>query len=570
MMFSRLLPRTAALAGRLLLLAPLAALVPAALLDLGPEGGVRFSIFPLVLTLHDPTVATSLGQSLALAAAVAGSSALIGGVLAGAVTRRAFWGRPLLRWVLAAAGVLPPAFLALGILGLPGLLAIGIGSPADGSSMAFPTGWRWAAWAWASLVPGTAWVLEAVARALEEQAPEGRSAARLAGAGPFRTWRDFTWPAIRPALLAAALGVFVLTLADPGPPLILGLRRTLGFQVVATLSGREPFPRAAVLGLLILAVALLVRLLWGLRAAPHPSFGWASVPRRPAAPPGSCAGLPEATATGAVLLGAAALAYLPLAGLVRLALQPGAAADPALAAVLPGTAGLAAAVGLVLVVAARIGPRGRPEGRGRRPLIEASGSGVLPPLVVGVGLLALLRVAALAASWLGGEPTGTAAGPARLLAWLAGSESGGAGAVLLWLGVCLAWVPAVLGGAGFREAGPEADRRRVEQALLAGAGRSRALELARAGGRAIPPGVLALWSLLAAVAVAPAVVLGGPEPGRSLGPAVVALADGPPASRAAAGLLALGGAAACLSAWAAARARPGSRPGVSTHEHLIA
>ena len=55
----------------LLILAPVLALVAAALLDVGPAATVRFSIFPLALAVYDPLVTTSLWHSLVVAAAVA-------------------------------------------------------------------------------------------------------------------------------------------------------------------------------------------------------------------------------------------------------------------------------------------------------------------------------------------------------------------------------------------------------------------------------------------------------------------------------------------------------------------
>ena len=55
-----------------------------------------------------------------------------------------------------------------------------------------------------------------------------------------------TWPLIRPAAARAAAIVFPMALLEPGVPLILGLRRTLAFQIVEAAGRPDPFPRLAV------------------------------------------------------------------------------------------------------------------------------------------------------------------------------------------------------------------------------------------------------------------------------------------------------------------------------------
>ena len=67
-------------------------------------------------------------------------------------------------------------------------------------------------------------------------------AARLAGASPFRIWRSLSWPMVRPSALRAAALVFLFALVEPGAPLILGLRRTLAFQIVEPPAGPIPSP----------------------------------------------------------------------------------------------------------------------------------------------------------------------------------------------------------------------------------------------------------------------------------------------------------------------------------------
>ena len=78
----RQLARSAAVALVALLGLPVALLIPAAIFDQGPTGGVRASLFPMALTLWDPFVWTCARNSLIVAAIVAGVSLPIGVALA--------------------------------------------------------------------------------------------------------------------------------------------------------------------------------------------------------------------------------------------------------------------------------------------------------------------------------------------------------------------------------------------------------------------------------------------------------------------------------------------------------
>ena len=53
------------------------------------------------------------------------------------------------------------------------------------------------------------------------------------------------WPIVRPAAARAAGIIFLLAIVEPGAPLVLGLRRTLAFQIVDARRVRAHF-RAAV------------------------------------------------------------------------------------------------------------------------------------------------------------------------------------------------------------------------------------------------------------------------------------------------------------------------------------
>src|SRR4051794_18770428 len=251
-------------------LAPSLALLPAAVLDRGPGGGVRLTAFPLGLSALHPFLWECARNSAGVALLVAGMSLWLGTALASSVVRRRYWGRPLLGWLWFAPLAFTPAFAAIGLRGLmsPGG---GLDRLAPGLGLVPLAGW--VAWAWAGLTTGVPLVALATASALSRVEPAWEDAARLAGASPRRIWRQLVWPVARPASARAAGMAFVLTLVDPGAPLVLGLRRTLAFQVVEACLGPAPGPgpRAALLALATAAIALVGRGLirwWGRAATP--------------------------------------------------------------------------------------------------------------------------------------------------------------------------------------------------------------------------------------------------------------------------------------------------------------
>ena len=117
--------------------------------------------------------------------------------------------------------------------------------------------------------------------------------------------------------------VFTLVLVEPGVPLLLGLRRTLAFQVVAAALGPDPAPRVAVLSLAAVGLALIARVLlrgWGRHSAPD--LADASVARTAAAR------WPRAVGLNLVLGTWALLAWLPALAVMASALAS-ASGDPA-------------------------------------------------------------------------------------------------------------------------------------------------------------------------------------------------------------------------------------------------
>ena len=334
-MFRRAIGRILAFLPGLVFLAPALALLPAAVFDIGPgpDSRPRFSLFPLALAALDPLVWTSLWNSLAVATlATAGSLAI--GVAAGDILARSrFWGRPVFSAAITALAVVIPAWSALGFLGLFGTFGP-VSFQRVFSSIAQTQGdtahvWPWLVWVASALIQGVALVAVAARSAHVYVNSYDQDAARLAGARPLRIWWTFTWPALRPSVVSAAYLVFMINLADPAAPLVLGLRRTLGFQIVVTALGPDPFPRLAGIALMVLAVnlpgSLLVR--WRRGADLEPDF--ASRSQQGTEVPSSRLAAGPRAVLYCVWLGCGSLlAWLPVAGLVRMGLAASSTVEP--------------------------------------------------------------------------------------------------------------------------------------------------------------------------------------------------------------------------------------------------
>ena len=182
----------------ILILAPALALVAAALLDVGPAATVRFSIFPLALAVYDPLVTTSLWHSVLVAATVAVGSLVVGVSLGRIIAREPYWWRSLAAGLVIAPAVVPPAFMALGLLAV-----IEPDGPRFWTTLRYQVGpapgawvpeWAWLVWTWSALVQGIALVALSTSAALDQLDPRWEEAARVVGARPARIWRTLTWP----------------------------------------------------------------------------------------------------------------------------------------------------------------------------------------------------------------------------------------------------------------------------------------------------------------------------------------------------------------------------------------
>ena len=542
---------------RLILLTPLAALAVAALIDTGPppESPVRISAFPSALTLFDPLVWTSFGNSLLMAVLVACGSLVIGVPTAQVLARWRFWGRPLLSLLVMGPSVIPPAYLALGVLGL-----------ADSFLL---QGWPWFTWVWSALVQGVALVVITTAWSLDGLDPDREAAARLAGAGFYRTWCAVTWPLIRPAIALVSGILLVNNLADPGVPLVLGLRRTLGFQVVVDAARPDAFPRIASLGLLLWAFSLAAGQTLRWYGGASPGLAVQALGRRSRQEKRTALAEWLYAAMSPLILALwAVLAWLPVAGLARLGLtrEPylqnphilarlgildliGRLAEAESLRLVVHSVVLGLSVAAVFSILARWQARDSAlrlrKGWGHLPLIVAAG---LPSLAVGVGILALARVATLGARL-------SAAGPDRPLTATVLElisrvlDHPGIPGFLLILGVCLAFLPHLLMKRPGQFENECTIARRVDQAVLSGASRAQSRRLGHQGS-SLSARTIVLWASLAATSVAPAIVLTLTGEAMPVGPAIVRLSSAPDDSRPRAAALALAAISVNLAALA--------------------
>jgi len=519
----------------MLVVGPLAALGVCALADLGPDGEARASLFPAAVTLLDPFVWATLRHSV-LVAGLASLATIVGGTLVGrAVGEPGGISRSAALVALGIAAASPPYLISLGAsawLDAGGSAAWGRLLLASGRwSRFFPVDPGWIAWVAASTIPGAAAGALAYLRALDGLDPSWREAAALAGGSRAGRWRRLAWPLLRPAVARAGALTFALTLADPGAPLLLGLRRTLGYQMVLVATGDAPFPALASLGLIAILTAAAWRAglrLWSGRDRatagdrgdrPRPPASW----RRAVARTILATGFGASVLAGMVGIGMGASGGATLGRM---------AADPTMARVLVRSLALGLGVAVLAALSNRIVARleasAGPAAAGRfRRLAKASAP---PPLAAGVVVLALgrLLVLAAAAGWAGRSPAATV---------LAGDRAPLVAATLAaWLAVASARI-------GRRPLGPAepdaAPGPRLDAAALAGARRGSARRLAR--GASFGGGWRDFLATLAtaAVAVAPAVLVLSSASIATVGPGVLLFRERPESDAAVAAMLGL-------------------------------
>ena len=208
-----------------LLLAPSLALPLSIFVDRGPTDEARISphLFPIALWIFDDFAWTCARNSVIFAVVVSLSSLVGGAFLGWVIGRRRCWGRWLLHPLIVAMAAVPPAFVALGLLGVlggprpwPWPFSIVNGGIAGVSLESWESLPLWIVWIWATLPCGVAIVTFASTAAVEQLRPSWEDSARLVGVSSFKIWKTLTWPFVRPSSARAAALVFVMSLVEPG------------------------------------------------------------------------------------------------------------------------------------------------------------------------------------------------------------------------------------------------------------------------------------------------------------------------------------------------------------------
>jgi ABC-type Fe3+ transport system permease subunit len=567
------------------LIAPVVALPLAVLLDRGPDGEARLSphVFPLVLWLFDDFAWTCARNSLIFAVLVSLLSLALGGALGWVVACRRFWGRGILHGLLIGLSVVTPAFLALGLAGLMGTprpWPWPFSSVDGGTKGVSLESWRglplWIVWIWSTLPWGVALVMLVTSSAVERLERSWQDAARLTGVGSLRAWRVLFWPLVRPSSARAAALVFGFALVEPGAPLVLGLRRTLAFQMVDAAGRSDPFPSAAVwafmAGFFTLAGWMIWR--WAGGAPILTNQDNATSGSRTARLPRSASRVRAVTST--VLLAVWALVgWLPIVGLVYLVIgarrvvplssagyfrtffdQARQLSEPPVPRILVNSLILGVEVAAATIALAwLVGPGSLSRSRQRLGSLVARRIALVPPLVQGVGFLAFPWLAGLASSSIvdlgGWRPLAGALG--RISTELGPFRNPWS---MMSFCVALALVPRFL-IAWQREARRDLSRVRSDSAfdaaLLAGASRAGAVRLSRPLPRARWFAGCFLACSLAATNLTPALLFEPWIDGQTVAPAVLLLAVGPTDARSQAAMLALCAIAVNLLALAIAR-----------------
>jgi len=557
----------------LIVVAPLAALVARASLDRGPDGAIRASIFPVAITVLDPFVGASVRNSVLMATAVALTSLLVGVGFGRALGGWRIPLRGLIVAILTVAAATPPAVLALGLA----TLVDGSGETAwrgwfdrvGGVDRLPPLDWGWIGWFWAAVAQGGALAALSFLSAHDRLNPSWRDAARLAGGSRNRVWWRLSWPLLRPALARPIGLVFAATLADPGAPLILGLRRTLGYQIVVSSLGADPFPRIAVLGLIILLLVAIVHL---------SLFAWSGADRLSRAGsalqsansrPLPTASLRRTLSVGglagawSILLAAPVLAlvstpsrsesfsFLGSSGELARRISDSIVVDPVVRSAL---------LGIAVVILSAISRRVV------RGLEAAAGSastdrferfahlGAAAPLLAGIVALCVPGLIVMTIDALGAR----SAVSNRLIDWL---RDGRASFPLLAVGVWLAMAPHWLASRDRRTDAFGAGDPRFDAAMLAGAGHRRARRLALGASWPARWKSAALIATLASTSIATAIPLASSLQSSTVGPALLFLHERPGDGLATASALAV--AVFALNAAAALTCRPSGLDGAS-------
>jgi iron(III) transport system permease protein len=376
-----------------LVLVPMIGLAIGSMLEISPTGQVRASVVRWGLTLSDPFVITCLGNSLTVSIASVGLGTLAGVLAARIIRSRIGWHRGLAMLLVRLSAGCHPFFASIGVLLLTSPLDEMVAGRLNLAGFWDEDCWRWLGLVLSQFGFASAWICWWTVRGLDRIRGDWVLVSTLSGASRRWIWRASIWPLVRPTVARAAASAFSVLLIEPGGPIVLGLQRTLGAQVVAScwMSSRADWPRAvsiAVIGLIVVVLVRLILLRWG---GPDEVDARDEGAPRSAGPVdtggrlrriGSMAFLglwllacltPAAAVFGAI--GISNPEDLPLLGSLELMVLP-----------LGGSAALGGVVAVVSLLIAWPMSAGR-SGRSASAIIEA-----MPPLAIGLGLFGLVEL----------------------------------------------------------------------------------------------------------------------------------------------------------------------------------
>lgn len=203
--------------------------------------------------LSAPGFAAALGNSLVAALATVAVVVPLAYAFAAALTRTTMPGKAIFR-ALALIPLLAPSLLPgislVYLFGNQGLFRALL--PAGGSIYGL-----------AGIVAGEVFytfphALMILLTALSLSDQSLHDAARVFGVGAVKRWFAVTFPAVRYGLASAAMVVFTLVITDFGVPKVIGGSfNVLSLEAYKQVIGQQNFPKGAVIGLLLLAPALL-------------------------------------------------------------------------------------------------------------------------------------------------------------------------------------------------------------------------------------------------------------------------------------------------------------------------
>ncbi|MBM3139545.1 MAG: iron ABC transporter permease [Chloroflexi bacterium] len=290
---------------------------------IAPDGAPSSEALRAVLTdgFYWGRLGFTLGQALASTAL----ALLVGFPAAYVFALIRFPGRGLLLAVVTVPFVLPTLVVALAfqqLLGPGGWFNDALGLAGLGPVQ--PVGTIWAILA-AHVFYNVSIVVRIVSGVWANLDPRAEEAARLLGAGRWRTFTAVVLPALAPALLSAGALVFTFTFTSFGVVLVLGGPGldTLEVTIYRLATRLVNLPEAAILGFVQLAATLAALVVY---ATLQRRLGTRLGLRPDRARPLGTTSRPERALLVAVLLGLALLIVAPIAALVHGALTVGASA----------------------------------------------------------------------------------------------------------------------------------------------------------------------------------------------------------------------------------------------------